>query len=133
MAKIRKGIGVILTWEPPTTAFWLTTDYLPHFMEVDRKLFPPWFHENADTSYVRPIPIPHDCTDGFLCAYWQRPEFYLNPGACRAISTLSTVGNFEAGLARLRNDLADGTWQRRYGHLLCMRELDLGYRLVVMN
>jgi hypothetical protein len=100
-------------------------------MEVDRKLFPPWFRENA--SYVRPIPIPHDCTDGFLCAYWQRPEFYLDPDARRAISTFSTVGNFEAGLARLRNDLADGTWHRRYGHLLGMRELDLGYRLVVIN
>jgi hypothetical protein len=91
---------------------------LPHFLEAGRKLFTPWFRENVNTSSVRTIPIPHDCADGFLCACWQRPEFYLDPYARRAISAFSTVGNFEAGLARLRDDLADGTWQRRYGHLL---------------
>ena len=30
---------------------------------------------------VEPVPIPRDCRDGFLRAYWQRPEAYLDPGA----------------------------------------------------
>jgi predicted alpha/beta hydrolase len=34
-------------------------------------------------------------------------------------------------MRRLRADLATGEWQRRWGHLLGLRELDLGYRVVV--
>ena len=26
------------------------------------------------------VPIPHDCTDGFLCAYWRRPGYFLDEG-----------------------------------------------------
>jgi hypothetical protein len=37
----------------------------------------------------------------------------------------------EPGLARLRADLADGTWERRHGHLRRRDAVDLGYRLVV--
>jgi hypothetical protein len=39
----------------------------------------------------------------------------------------------ESGLTRLRGDLADGTWERRYGHLLGQSALDLGYRLVIAH
>jgi hypothetical protein len=34
-------------------------------------------------------------------------------------------------LKRLREDLASGEWQRRYGYLLRLRELDIGYRLII--
>jgi SAM-dependent methyltransferase len=132
MKRIVSGRCLILTWEPPDTEFWLTKDYLPHFLEADRELFPPWFRDLPNCS-VRAIPIPHDCTDGFLCAYWRRPEFYLDPMARSAISIFSRVGNFESGLSRLRNDLADGMWRRRYQHLFDVSELDLGYRLVVVD
>ena len=30
---------------------------------------------------------------------------------------------------RFRGDLEDGSWERRYGHLLHRSETDLGYRL----
>jgi hypothetical protein len=46
-------------------------------------------------------------------------------------ATLAKIGDVDSGLTRLRGDLADGTWERRYGHLLGMSELDLGYRLVI--
>jgi hypothetical protein len=39
--------------------------------------------------------------------------------------------DYDAGLARLADDLADGTWERRYGELLAHDEFDAGYRLVV--
>jgi SAM-dependent methyltransferase len=133
MKRVTNGPLAILTWEPPPEGFWLTADYLPHFLEADRELFPPWFREDEDSYSIRSIPVPCDCADGFLCAYWQRPSSYLNPAARGAISTFSRVGNFESGLDRLRRDLADGTWERRYGHLRDIRELDLGYRLVVAN
>ena len=36
----------------------------------------------------------------------------------------------EQGLRRLRADLDSGEWERRWGHLLGLDELDLGYRVV---
>jgi hypothetical protein len=80
---------------------------------------------------VRPLPIPHDCTDGFLGAYWRRPAAYLDAGVRGAISTFTKIADVTAGLARLEADLAGGAWARRHGHLLGRVELDLGYRLVI--
>jgi hypothetical protein len=37
----------------------------------------------------------------------------------------------DGALDRLRRDLADGTWRRRYGHLLERDTIDAGYRIVV--
>jgi hypothetical protein len=75
--------------------------------------------------------IPHDCVDGFLGAYWRRPQAYLDAGVRSAISAFSKLRTLDAGLARLRRDIADGTWARRYGELLDRAEIDLGYRLIV--
>ena len=36
----------------------------------------------------------------------------------------------DSPLARLAADLESGEWRRRFGHLLELDELDLGYRLV---
>jgi hypothetical protein len=36
-----------------------------------------------------------------------------------------------AALKRLAEHLGNGEWERRYGELLIMDELDIGYRLVV--
>jgi hypothetical protein len=80
---------------------------------------------------VRPLPVPYDCTDGFLGAYWRRPHAYLDPGVRSAISTFAKISDVESGLTRLSADLVDGTWEHRYDHLLRQSELDLGYRLVI--
>lgn len=133
MKRVAREKVLVLTWEEPESSFWLTADYLPNFLEADRVLLPPWFRGRGDTLEVVPIPIPHDCTDGFLCAYWRRPEAYLDPDVRNAISTFSRVGNFETGIARLRTDLNDGTWHRRYGHLFGKQAMDLGYRLLVID
>ena len=71
--------------------------------------------------------------DGFLGAYWRRPHAYLDASVRSAISTFSKIRAIEAGLTRLRRDLEDGTWERRYGDLLGRREIDLGYRLLVSS
>lgn len=126
--------AVILTWEPSTFVSWLTRDYFPELLTYDRTLFP-----LASEFYVRvfeqievvPIPIPHDCTDGFLEAYWRRPEAYFDAGARHAISAFARIPDVHQGLARLRRDLDDGTWVRRNRHLLELTELDLGYRLII--
>jgi len=37
----------------------------------------------------------------------------------------------ERGMRALRADLDSGEWDRRWGHLLALDELDLGYRVVI--
>jgi hypothetical protein len=76
-----------------------------------------------------------DCSDGFLAAYWRRPERYLDAGVRGATSGLALLDPSVIARAtgRLASDLADGTWDRRYGHLRDLREFDAGYRLVVSD
>jgi SAM-dependent methyltransferase len=125
--------AVILTWEPDAARFWLVDDYFPALAALDRPIFDTLddLRRILGPVEIQPLPIPHDCADGFLGAYWRRPHAYLDPAVRGAISTFSKIGDVEPGLVRLRRDLEDGTWTRRYGHLATRSELDLGYRLVI--
>jgi SAM-dependent methyltransferase len=114
LARVARDRTVLVTWDPETAGFWLTEEYFPE-LDVDRRIFP-------SMGELRRMLGP--------VAYWRRPEAYLDPGARGAISTFSKF-DAEPGLARLRRDLADGTWRRRHGHLALRSELDLGYRIVV--
>ncbi|HEU0302252.1 MAG TPA: class I SAM-dependent methyltransferase [Longimicrobium sp.] len=133
MRRTARGPVAILTWDPAHPGFWLVQDYFPGILRIDRVILPP-LEEIARVLGpldVRPVPIPADCSDGFLGAYWRRPEMYLDPGARSAISTFTRLAEVEPGLARLRAELADGSWERRNAALLDLPELDIGYRLLV--
>jgi hypothetical protein len=80
---------------------------------------------------ITSVPIPHDCTDGFLCAYWRRPAVYLDPKARDAISSFWKLGDVSEALCRLKTDLKSGAWAERYSGLLDLDACDCGYRLVV--
>ncbi|HEX6652399.1 MAG TPA: hypothetical protein VF072_06630, partial [Thermoleophilaceae bacterium] len=84
---------------------------------------------------IEPVPIPHDCVDGFLHAYWRRPHAYLDPQVRAGISVFALMepASVDTGLARLRRDLESGAWERNHADLLELQELDLGYRLLVRD
>ena len=82
---------------------------------------------------VQPLPIPGDCVDGFLGAFWQRPDAYLDQGVREGISSFGRLSSVEGQLARLRRDLVSGQWERQYGALRGRESLDIGYRLVVTD
>lgn len=127
---------VVFSWEPSTNVSWLTRDYFPQIRAYDRLAFPliADFYRRAFAQFeIVTVPVPHDCQDGFLEAYWRRPEAYFDPGARRAISAFARVTDVEPGLSKLKSDLSDGTWTRRNGHLMELNELDLGYRLVIAS
>lgn len=79
---------------------------------------------------VIPMPIPLNCIDGFGEAYYGRPERMLDPGARLANSAWSFVDPSvgERFAAELSRDLADGSWDRRYGvpdaRVLILKNLD---------
>jgi SAM-dependent methyltransferase len=133
MARVARDRVVILTFDPDAEGFWLVRDYFPAIRELDQRSMPP-VAEVADAlggADVVPVPVPWDCIDGFLGAYWRRPEAYLDPDVRGAISAFGLIKGVEDGIARLRRDLEDGSWARRNADLQGREELDIGYRLVV--
>jgi SAM-dependent methyltransferase len=136
-ARVARERVVLLTWDAASGGFWLVQDYFPEFLETDRRRFPPMedyavmFGSGARVEVER-VPIPHDCADGFLGAYWSRPAAYLDVEVRAGISSFTRSGA-ERGLERLATDLASGAWHARYGHLMARETLDLGYRIVIAH
>jgi SAM-dependent methyltransferase len=116
------------------TSWWLH-DYFPavHRLVCGRTYPAERMAEVLGPVQTVPVPIPADCADGFEAAYWRRPEAILDPAIWRATSALSLIHACDraAGMARLSADLASGRWHQRYGHLLALDELDVGYCIVV--
>ncbi|MEX3010186.1 class I SAM-dependent methyltransferase [Hoeflea sp. TYP-13] len=131
MRRVTRGKIVFLTYDPSFRGFWLA-DYFPELVTLDEEQMP----RIADyESWLGPVdvsavPIPHDCTDGFLAAYWQRPAAYLDERVRAAMSSFWALGNVSEGLGKLETDLNSGAWAQRYSQLLNLEDLDCGYRLV---
>ncbi|MCB1491434.1 MAG: class I SAM-dependent methyltransferase, partial [Rhodobiaceae bacterium] len=131
MRRVTRGRIVFLTYDPAFRGFWLA-DYFPALVTLDEGQMP------AMADYARwlgpvtvaPVPIPHDCTDGFLAGYWRRPAAYLDERVRRAMSSFWAIGDVSEGLEKLGHDLESGAWERRYADLVGLETLDCGYRLV---
>lgn len=122
---------VLLTFDVEASDFWLTRDYVPALADLDRVIMPK-LDELADELggfESTPVPIPHDCIDGFLGANWRRPEAYLDPRTRQSMSSFARI-DADEGLARLAADLDSGAWRARNGELLELDALDIGYRLL---
>lgn len=135
MRRVAGGRVVILTWDPLVgTSHWLSRDYLPELAAWDATRFLPIEDVAAlmGGAEATVVPVPHDCTDGFLGAFWRRPAAYLDPAVRAGISFFAhpDAPSFDAGLTRLRADLESGEWARRNAELLELDELDVGYRLL---
>lgn len=134
-ARVARDRVVILTWNPASEGFWLVQDYFSDLLSIDRALFPTiaTIADALGEIVVHPVPIPADCTDGFLGAYWRRPDAYLDPAVRSGMSSFARVADVESRIDRLRDDLASGAWQQRHGALLGQDALDVGYRLVIAH
>jgi SAM-dependent methyltransferase len=113
---------------------WVVRDYLPETLTVHGAGFPAIARltELLPGAAAAVIPVPRECTDGFMAAFWGRPEAYLDARVRAATSPWHQLppAAVTRALDRLRRDLADGWWDRRYGHLRRQAELDVGLRLV---
>jgi SAM-dependent methyltransferase len=134
MRRVTRGRVVLLTFDPSHRGAWLP-DYLPELLTLDDVHMPRLsdYERWLGPVQVSPVPIPHDCTDGFIYAYWRRPAAYLDPRIRSGSSSFWVMKNVDEGLARLRDDLASGAWERRYSGLLNLDTCDVGYRLIVAH
>jgi SAM-dependent methyltransferase len=136
LRRVARHRVVLLTWDPACRdAFWLTTQYVPEVVDFDVPRFPSMTELARCLGCIeaRPLLIPHDCQDGFLGAFWRRPEAYLDPNVRRAMSGFAQLPPkvIHAGLARLAADLRSGQWDVQFGWVRNQPSLDLGYRLII--
>ena len=119
MRRVTRDKIVVLTFDPLISNFWLL-DYLPSLASLDSQQMPAMDDFEAAFGPVERIavPIPHDCIDGMLCAYWRRPAAYLDPDVRRSISSFWKIGDITEPLLRLESDLRSGAWVRRYSWIL---------------
>jgi hypothetical protein len=136
LRRVASGPIVILTFDADALdKFWLV-DYVPELIQAERIRYQPikWIAEQlGGLTSVIPVPVPIDCWDGFTEAFYARPEKFLDESVRRAQSAWGFVDEAVAteAVARLGADLENGTWHRRYGHLLEQRSFDGSLRLVL--
>jgi SAM-dependent methyltransferase len=140
LRRVARGRVVLFNANPgQADLFWLTTEYLPGFGD----LIPPRYREPGvweqelrsalgEVEFI-PVPVPHDCTDGFYGAYWRRPQAYLEATVRAGISVFSQLSSaaVDRAIDALGADLESGRWQERHHELLTMDELHLGYYVIV--
>lgn len=138
MRRVARKRIVLFTWDPEFESdFWLTRDYVPGILELDRSRFPTMLQLGSllQNFEVQIIPIPAQCEDGFVGSFWKRPKAYLDPEVQRTNSAMALLDaeQLGKGLRRLRHDLLTGIWYDRNSNLADLNELDLGYRLVICD
>ena len=132
MRRVTRGRIVLLTYDPAFRP-WLT-DYLPELATLDEGQMPVMddYARWLGDVRIEPVPVPHDCSDGFLHAYWRRPAAYLDARIRSGSSSFWVLGDAaNSGLERLARDLETGEWARRYADIIARDEYDAGYRLVI--
>jgi len=129
----RKRVVALALDLGPREDFWLMRDYVteyePAYVRTDPSLYQ---LAVAGSAKIEPVPVPHDCVDGFALAFWRRPHAYLDPRVRSGISVFHILdaAHVEDAMRRLAEDLESGEWERRNGDLLELDELDLGLRLL---
>jgi hypothetical protein len=115
---------------------WLMADYLPEVAELDNRIFPPpeqiadWL---GGRVRIDALPIPKNCADRMLGAFWAHPEWVLDESVRNATSGFArqTPEVVARVVAAVDADLQSGAWDARYGRLRQLEELDVGLRLIV--
>jgi SAM-dependent methyltransferase len=143
LRRVARGRVVLFNANPAEAdLFWLTTEYLPEFLELIPPRYrrmgarPPWEEElraALGEVHLIPVPIPHDCTDGFYGAFWRRPEAYLDSDVRAGISVFTQLSSaaVDRAMVALGADLETGKWNEKHRALLAMSELHLGYYVIV--
>jgi SAM-dependent methyltransferase len=135
MRRVSRGPVVVLTAEPAALELFWLAEYAPELLASERRRFPAIdriARALGGAVSVTPVPVPVDCADGFIEAYYARPEEFLDPAVRRSQSAWGFISESAAAsaLRRLGDDLASGEWDRRFGALRTQAEYDGALRLI---
>jgi SAM-dependent methyltransferase len=139
MRRVARGPVVVVTYDPEVSAeMWLLRDYMPEAAALDHRLFPSlgaltdWLGGEVTIDEVL---TPHDTPDWTIASFWAHPERVLDDAARQGTSAFALMPHavVDRVVSSVAADLADGTWDERYGHLRHLRVYDAGMRLVVAH
>ncbi|HEX5713673.1 MAG TPA: class I SAM-dependent methyltransferase [Solirubrobacterales bacterium] len=135
MRRVARGPVVVLSFDPTVLRGLWFCDYFPGAVRFHEESMPTleWLAALLGPgATIAPVPVPSQCSDGFFCAIWDRPELHLDPEVRQGSSVWHVIGpeETERGLTALRADLESGTWDERHGELRTLPELDVGLRLL---
>jgi SAM-dependent methyltransferase len=135
LRRVSRGPVVLLTFDGDAQDLLWLADYVPEFVEVERRRYPAIEHITqvlGGTCTVMPMPIPVDCVDGFTEAFYARPERFLDPAVRQSQSGWGFLepAVVDRAVARLRADIESGEWTRRYGAVAAQPEFVGSLRLI---
>jgi SAM-dependent methyltransferase len=88
----RRGVVLLTVDREGAERYWLTRDYLPGA----NALFDPLARVTEllpGRCEITPVPIPSDCRDGFVQAYWRRPHLLLDPEVRGTMALFARAGS----------------------------------------
>jgi SAM-dependent methyltransferase len=135
MRRVARGPVVVFTFDLRRLPEWQKRFFGPLIdIELPRFGFPAEIEaELGGRTRTETIETPVECTDGFIQAFWARPEALLDPDvrAAQSVWALLEPGVEERIVADLTASLESGDWDARYGHLRKEKFNDGGVRLIV--
>jgi hypothetical protein len=136
LRRVTRGPVVIMAGDAEAFDRLWVTDYCPELLSAEAKRTPSMSYiaeRIGARSEVLTVPIPFDCADGFLEAFYGRPEKLLEPEVRKAQSSWGFIADgVEARFVEtLSKDLASGRWDERYGHLRTQLAFEGALRLIV--
>jgi SAM-dependent methyltransferase len=138
LARVARDRVVIVTYDAGVAASMWLMDYLPEVAALDGRSFPPpdrvlaWL---GGRGAVEPLLIARDTPDWTLGSFWAHPERVLDEAARNATSGFARMPDdvIARVVDAVARDLADGTWDARYGELRTLDAFDAGMRLITAD
>jgi SAM-dependent methyltransferase len=134
--RVTRGPIVVLTFDRDALErFWLA-EYAPELITIERRRFPAIAtisKQLGSAAEIELVPIPIDCADGFIEAYYARPELFLDPAVRLSQSAWSFVkAEAQDRIVRtLRDDLKAGVWDQKFGEWRKKPYFEGSLRLIV--
>jgi SAM-dependent methyltransferase len=138
LRRVARGPVVILTFDGAAMRDHWLDEYVPELFAAESARDPGIervLEILGGRAAITVVPIPIDCTDGFIEAYYARPEALLDPEvrAAQSAWAFADPAAVERGLQRLRDALASGEWDARHGHLRTQPEYLGALRLLQVD
>jgi SAM-dependent methyltransferase len=135
LRRVARRTVVVFTFDLDDLPAW-QREHLAEGLAIERPRFPSIdavARALGGETRVERISTPSDCSDGFVEAFWNRPEALLDPSvrASQSLWALLAPGVEEHIVNRLREALESGAWDAEHGHLREQEVFDGSLRLVI--
>ena len=136
LRRVTRGPIIILTFDGAALRRYWLADYVPELMDHEARRCPSIETIRSalgSETRVSMVPVPADCTDGFMEAYYGRPERFLEADVRRAQSAWGFAAPEveDRFVDTLSRDLQNGAWDRRYGCLRTLPCFEGSLRLII--